>query len=252
MCLVFEFSAFLDTSFYFNQQVRPSDQAEESVEVKSKETIQDESSEEKHENLLDVPSEESEKFQDNESETVLAAKIPSDLALKVDEEEVKDEKTEVEKVDGTQLIEEHRGLDLTETEAEQTEGNRTDETEETSFEKVVAVEADEKITHDRALPDVESVEKMQNLSSLESTSEELGETSKTVDEKIDEAENNATEVRVEEISRNIVNETAPEDDDHQGEKAEPVVSGDREKEEDIAGITDEVLFFNFSKLKTIF
>ncbi|CAN7084747.1 unnamed protein product [Brassica oleracea var. botrytis] len=135
-------------------EVRPSDQVaddvqtEESVEVKSKETLQVESTEEKHENLLDVPSGDSEKLQ---PETVLVAEtesqdtteeIPSERVLK---EELKDDKTEV---DGTQVMGEQRDLEPHEPEAEQTDQTKTDE-------KVL----------------VESVEKMQT-SSLELPSEE--------------------------------------------------------------------------------
>ncbi|XP_048616580.1 titin isoform X2 [Brassica napus] len=135
-------------------KVRPSDQVdddvqtEESVEVKSKETLQVESTEEKHENLLDVPSGDSEKLHPS---TVLVAEtesqdtteeIPSELVLK---EELKDDKTEV---DGTQVMGEQRDLEPHEPEAEQTDQTKTDE-------KVL----------------VESVEKMQTAS-LELTSEE--------------------------------------------------------------------------------
>ena len=150
---VYTFSAFLENLILI-QQVRPSDQVaddvqtEESVEVKSKETLQVESTEEKHENLLDVPSGDSEKLQ---PETVLVAEtesqdtteeIPSERVLK---EELKDDKTEV---DGTQVMGEQRDLEPHEPEAEQTDQTKTDE-------KVL----------------VESVEKMQT-SSLELPSEE--------------------------------------------------------------------------------
>nr|VDC98843.1 unnamed protein product [Brassica rapa] len=137
-----------------SDEVRPSDQVdddvqtEESVEVKSKETHQVESTEEKHENLLDVPSGDSDKLQ---PETVLVAKtesqdtteeIPSELVLK---EELKDDKTEV---DGTQVMGEQRDLEPNEPEAEEIDLTKTDE-------KLL----------------VESVEKMQS-SSLERPSEE--------------------------------------------------------------------------------
>ncbi|XP_009125139.1 trichohyalin isoform X4 [Brassica rapa] len=130
------------------ETVISSDETEESVEVKSKETLQVESTEEKHENLLDVLSGDSDKLQ---TETVLAAKtesqdtteeIPSELVLK---EELKDDKTEV---DGTQVMGEQRDLELHEPEAEQIDQTKTDE-------KLL----------------VESVEKMQT-SSLERPSEE--------------------------------------------------------------------------------
>ncbi|ESQ46945.1 hypothetical protein EUTSA_v10027617mg [Eutrema salsugineum] len=88
-------------------------------------------------------------------------------------EEVEDDETMVDKVDGTQTTEEQRGLDLYEPEAGQIDLNRTDETEESQVEKLVS------------LPDVESVEKMQKPSP-ESHSEVSEETSTTVDEKIEE------------------------------------------------------------------
>ncbi|CAL9224084.1 unnamed protein product [Arabidopsis halleri] len=155
---------------------------EESVEVKSQETVQDENIEEKHEDLLDVPSTESEKYQDNESETVLVSNTesyekseesPSDLALNVDKEELNDEKINVDQVDGTQIMEEHKGLDSNGAEAEQIDRNRTDETEESPVAKPVA------------LPNVESVEQMQKPT-VESPSEVSEESIKTVDEKIEE------------------------------------------------------------------
>ncbi|KAF8104315.1 hypothetical protein N665_0174s0002 [Sinapis alba] len=150
-----------------SDEVGPSDQiddaqTEESVEVKSKETLQVESTEEKHENLLDVPSGNSEKLQ---PQIVLVAKaesqdktedIPSDLVLK---EELKDDKTEV---DGTQVMGEQRDLEPNEPEAEQIDQTKTDE-------KLL----------------VESVEKMQT-SSLEFPSELSEEKNTTVDEKMEE------------------------------------------------------------------
>uniref|UniRef100_A0A1J3EPS9 Uncharacterized protein n=1 Tax=Noccaea caerulescens TaxID=107243 RepID=A0A1J3EPS9_NOCCA len=174
-----------------SDEVRLSDQvdvpAEESVEVKSKENVQGESSEENHENLLDVPSEESEKYQDNERETTLASKkfeeTPSDLTLKVDEEQLKDENTKADQVDGTQTMEEHRGLDTNEPEAEQIDGNRNIETEETPVEKLVSIESEN--TQSQTLLDGEPVEKVQKPS-LESPAEVSEETSKTLDEKIEE------------------------------------------------------------------
>ncbi|KAJ0255139.1 A-kinase anchor-like protein [Hirschfeldia incana] len=139
------------------ETVISSDETEESVEVKSKETIQGERTEEKHENLIDVPSGDSEKLQ---AEAVLVAKtesqdktehIPSELVLK---EEPKDDKREV---DGTQVMGE-----LHEPEAEQIDQTKTDE-------KVL----------------VESVEKMQT-SSLECPSESSEEKITTVDDKMEE------------------------------------------------------------------
>ncbi|KFK33103.1 hypothetical protein AALP_AA6G331600 [Arabis alpina] len=59
-----------------SDEVRPSD---ESVEIKTKETVQEENTDEKHESLLDVQSTESEKYQDNISETVLVAEEISTL-----------------------------------------------------------------------------------------------------------------------------------------------------------------------------
>ncbi|CAH8380277.1 unnamed protein product [Eruca vesicaria subsp. sativa] len=147
-----------------SDEVRPSDQVddvqtEESVEVKTMETLQVESTEETHENLLDVPFGVSEKLQ---PETVLVAKtesqdkteeIPSDLVLK---EEVKDE------VDGTQVMGEQRDLEPNEPEAEQVDQTKTDE-------KLLG----------------ESVEKMQT-SSLECPSEVSEENITTVGEKMEE------------------------------------------------------------------
>ncbi|CAA7055246.1 unnamed protein product [Microthlaspi erraticum] len=169
-----------------SDEVRLSDQvevpAEQSVEVKSKETVQDESREEKHENLVDVPFEESEKYQDNEPETTLASKkfeeMPSDLTLKVDKEEIKDDQFYE-----TQIMEEQRGLDSNEPEAEQIDQNRTDETEDTPVENLVTVEGES--THSQTLLDAESVAKVEKPY-LEPPSELSEETSETVDEKIEE------------------------------------------------------------------
>ncbi|XP_019086790.1 PREDICTED: centromere-associated protein E-like [Camelina sativa] len=152
---------------------------EESVEVKSKETDQGENTAEKHKGLLDVSSTESKKYQENEPETTIVAgtekfeESPSDLALNVDKEEQNDEKIKVDRVDGTQIMEEQRGLDSNGVEAEQIDPNRTDETEERPVAKQVS------------LPDVEPVEQMQKPS-LDSPSQVSEETSKTVDAEIDE------------------------------------------------------------------
>ncbi|XP_010450668.1 PREDICTED: A-kinase anchor protein 9-like [Camelina sativa] len=149
---------------------------EESVEVKSKETVQDENTAEKHKDLLDVSPTETEKYQENEPETTIVAdtkshekfeESPSDLALNVDKEEQNDEKIKVDQFDGTQVMEEQRGLDSNGVEADR---NGTDETEECSVAKQVS------------LPDVEPVEQMQK-SSLDSPSQVSEE---TVDAKIDE------------------------------------------------------------------
>ncbi|CAD5333571.1 unnamed protein product [Arabidopsis thaliana] len=154
---------------------------EESVEVKSQETVQDENTEDKHD-VLKVPSTESEKYQGNEPETVLVSntgsyekseKSPSDLVLNVDKEELNDEKINVDQVDGTQIMEEPIGLDSNGAEAEQIDQNITNETEEILVAKPVS------------LLDVKSVEQMQKPK-LESPSEVSEETSKTVDEKIEE------------------------------------------------------------------
>ncbi|KAG7548665.1 hypothetical protein ISN44_As12g038380 [Arabidopsis suecica] len=153
---------------------------EEVVQVKSEVTVQEESTEEKH--LLDVPYTESEKNQDNESETTLVSNTeshekseesPSDLALSVDKDEMNDEKINVDQVDGTQIMEEHKDLDSNGAEAEQIDQNRTDETEESPVAKPVA------------LPDVESMDQMQKPT-LESTSEVSEESSNTVNERIEE------------------------------------------------------------------
>lgn len=132
---------------------------EESVEVNTKETVQEESSEEKHE-----------KYQDNKPETVPESRdkfeeIPSDPVLKVDKEELKDDPTKVDKVDGNQGMEEQRVVDSNDPEAEQNDRNKTEEIP--------------------TLPDVESVEQMQKPS-LESHSEVSEETSKALDEKMEE------------------------------------------------------------------
>ncbi|EOA15883.1 hypothetical protein CARUB_v10003962mg [Capsella rubella] len=153
---------------------------EESVEVISWETVQEEKTEEKHEVLLDVPSTESKKYQDSEPETAVISnteekfeEIPSDLASNIEKNDLQDEKINVDKTVGTQNLEEQRGLATNREEAEQIDQNITDETEEIPVAKPVA------------LPDVESVEKMQK-SSVESPSEVSEESSKTLDEKIEE------------------------------------------------------------------
>ncbi|XP_010441185.1 PREDICTED: titin-like isoform X2 [Camelina sativa] len=149
---------------------------EESVEVKSKETTA-----EKHKDLLDVSSTESEKYQENEPETTIVANTerhekfeesPSDLALNVGKEEQNDEKIKLDQVDVIQIMEEQRGLDSNGVEAAQIDRNSTDETEESAVAKQVS------------LPDVEPVEQMQKPS-LDSP-QVSEETSKTVDAKIDE------------------------------------------------------------------
>ncbi|CAH2080053.1 unnamed protein product [Thlaspi arvense] len=106
-------------------------------------------------------------------ETERLEQIPSDLALRVDKEEVNDENTKVDQSDGTQTMEEQRGLDSIEPEAEQIDRNRADETEESPVEKLAA--------H----LDVETVELMEKQS-LESPSEVSEETSNAVDSKIEE------------------------------------------------------------------
>ncbi|KAL1214663.1 hypothetical protein V5N11_009540 [Cardamine amara subsp. amara] len=277
----------------FSDEVRPSDQVdvqaeefgehtkpcsseikdeshgrEESVEVKSKEIVQDESTEQKHENLLDVPSTESVKYQDNEPETSLVTnteskekfeEVPSDLVLEVDKEELKDEEINVNQVDGTQIMEEQRGLDSSGAEAEQVDENRADETEESPVTKLVV------------LPEVESVEQIQKPS-LESPSQVIEETSKTVDENIEEKSEEETVLVPEESSKpneqdkeTVLEKHEPTNeevssesfkgDDNKGENAESVeaiktsddaekisseVTGDIEKEEDIAQKEEEV------------
>ncbi|KAL0866667.1 hypothetical protein Bca101_045785 [Brassica carinata] len=152
-----------------SDEVRPSDQVddlqtEESVEVKSKETLQVGSTEEKHDNLLDVPSEDSEKLQPETESQDKTEDIPSELVLK---EELKDDNT---KVDVTHVKGEMRDLEPEEPEADQIDQTKTDE-------KVL----------------VESVEKMQT-SSLECPSEVSEEKSTTVDEKKKEEEEEEEEV----------------------------------------------------------
>ncbi|KAL1214559.1 hypothetical protein V5N11_012210 [Cardamine amara subsp. amara] len=241
---------------------------EESVKVKSKEIVQDESTEQKHENLLDVPSTESVKYQDNEPETSLVAnteskekfeEVPSDLVLEVDKEELKDEEINVNQVDETQIMEEQRGLDSSGAEAEQVDENRADETEESPVTKLVV------------LPEVESVEQIQKPS-LESPSQVIEETSKTVDENIEEKSEEETVLVPEESSKpneqdkeTVLEKHEPTNeevssesfkgDDNKAENAESVeaiktsddaeqisseVTGDIEKEEDIAQKEEEV------------